>query len=91
MANKVDYPEAPKYNLARGITFVTCCWDCAAELGWDSEKAEGVCTAYEAVCEGCGEIKMCTQPRDFGLTEEQVLAAHYLRSLRGETQKGAEE
>lgn len=63
----------PEYNLEHGIYWVTLCWDCAKDMGWNRELAYGVCTSYECICGGCMEMKNCTQPRDFGFTEEEVL------------------
>lgn len=80
-ANK--YPSVPQYNIERGISHVTCCWDCAQRLGWDQHMSSGVCTSYEAECEGCGEVKICTQPRDFNLSEESVLALRMEREAKG--------
>lgn len=81
---KDKYPPPPEYNVRHGITFVTCCWDCAEKLGWKRELDDGCCTSYEMVCEGCGEMKVCAQPRDFGLTEEDVL------ELRMKREKGTQ-
>jgi hypothetical protein len=69
-----EVPMMDGYNDARGIYWTVVCWDCARELKGREPFPDGVCTAYEARCDGCGEVKTCTQPRDFGLSDEQVMA-----------------
>lgn len=39
------------------------CLDCGRKYG---NRAIGVATFHEDTCGICGEIKSCTEPRDFG-------------------------